>query len=638
MTRKEWREVSRQSLVFVLVVAAMVLLVGLVDRVQGLPFEGERTVIILGLWLLMFSMFLGLSPFALDSKQRGMEYLLTLPIPRRRLLLIKLLPRLAAIVLFYLLFIIVYRLMGGDAYGGGFVFFSLAYIALFLISFSLSVVHENFIVQSIGAGIALAGYLASCLFVVMLGFTWKFKVPAAWVGSGIWHDLSYDAPTLILSIAVFLVMTVPFVLSFFVAFKKFDLRPASAFNRRQLRIFIPLLLLAFAVSLGLTWLAQGRSPSWGSDIFVLKGQRLLKADFPGKLALVDAAGRRQVDTKGAVFWERLLLAEGERLYLSGYDTKDGARIIGCLNQADLSWKTLHRDLNRYFVIHSYMSVRYDGKDFVYLRRYPAEAERPGMDSDPRAGSGALQLVRVDPASGASRTITFRSPLFRRNNEHWFIGSDERSGLRFWLIAYQWRDLLRLWEDGRVENLGPSRGVPLYAGGLLFASGNRSLVVRRLLDADAGSETVKEFAGDFRLPGPFFRSLSLNEQTSEIYAERDKRIVRIDLARPGGVTVGDVGPCRGYIWMVPPGDSYYVEFETWPGGNTDKWKKLYRLQGGKMIFLKQFDFDDAGYGHITVDTYGIILRQSPIKNKKVMQTRIRAFAFPDLKELKFADLN
>ncbi len=51
-------------------------------------------------------------------------------------------------------------------------------------------------------------------------------------------------------------------------------------------------------------------------------------------------------------------------------------------------------------------------------------------------------------------------------------------------------------------------------------------------------------------------------------------------------------------MVPPGDFYYVEFETWPGRNTDKWKKLYRLQNGKMILLKQFDFDDDGYGQFS----------------------------------------
>ena len=142
---------------------------GLLAWRKSKPLEGEKLIIILGAWLLMFSMFLGLSPFAMDSKQKGMEYLLTLPYSRRRLLLIKLLPRLAAAVFFYLAFALLYGLIGNDAFGGGFTVFSLSYFALFFISFSLSVVHENFIVQSIWAGIAMCGYLALCLYVVLPG-------------------------------------------------------------------------------------------------------------------------------------------------------------------------------------------------------------------------------------------------------------------------------------------------------------------------------------------------------------------------------------------------------------------------------------------------------------------------------------
>ncbi len=261
MSRKEWREVAKQSLYFLLAATAMALLVAIAGRLQAESFSGEKAVIMLGLWLLVFSMFLGLSPFAMDSKQKGMEYLLTLPPSRRRLLFIKLLPRLAAVVLFYLAFVVLYVSLGDAAFGGGFAFFSLAYFALFFISFSLSVVHENFIVQFIWAGIALSGHLALCLSIVQLGFSWKFKIPASWIGTRIWHDLSYDVPTLIVAIVVFLLMAMPFIASFFLAFKKFDLKPARAFNRRHLLIFLPLLLLAFAASLVFTYLVQGSAVS-----------------------------------------------------------------------------------------------------------------------------------------------------------------------------------------------------------------------------------------------------------------------------------------------------------------------------------------------------------------------------------------
>lgn len=265
MSGKEWREVGRQSLYFLLAMAAMVLLLGGVDLLAGLlggaparPLEGEKLMIMLGLWLLVFSMFMGLSPFAMDSKQKGMEYLLTLPLSRRRLLGIKFLPRLATVVLGYLVFFYIYAQLGQAAFGGGFPFFSLTYFSLFLISFSLAVVDENFIVQSICAGLAMCGYLAACLFIVGLGFSLKFGMPVSWRGMGAWQELAFDPRTLVASVAVFLLLALPFILSLFLAFHRFDLKPARAFNRRQLRIFLPLILLAFGLSLGITVIVQSR--------------------------------------------------------------------------------------------------------------------------------------------------------------------------------------------------------------------------------------------------------------------------------------------------------------------------------------------------------------------------------------------
>jgi hypothetical protein len=639
MNRKEWREVGGQCLYFVLALAAMALLLegvdllmGVMGFVQSKPLEGEKLIIILGAWLLMFSMFLGLSPFAMDSKQKGMEYLLTLPYSRRRLLIIKLRPRLAAVVLFYLSFILLYVSAGNGAIAGGFTLFSLAYFALFFISFSLAVVDENFIVQSIWAGIALSVYIAICLYTISLGFSWKFGMPSSWVGSSLWHDLSFDSPTLMVSIAVFLIMAAPFIVSFFLAFKKFDLKPARAFNRRHLLTFVPLLLLAFAASLGITYLVQNSTAYDEADFHILRDRRLLKTSFAGKLTLYSETGRQRIKTRGLISWESLLLEQKERLFLSGYDSKDGTQFIGRLNLADLSWKILHRCPTRYFVVPGYQGFRYDGESFVYLRRSRAEAERPGLDIDPVVRSEEMELVRVDPASGKDRTIACKTPLFKRYYEPTFIGCDVLKGSRFWLVAHKWSHVLRLWEDGRVEDLGLSKGIPVYVGGLLFTRGDNSIKVLRLLAS--GSETVKEIGGDFKVNAFLLQSLAIGN-AREIYVERNKRIVRIDLAT---LAVDDVAPDRGHIWITSSGEFYYVEFETWPGKADDQWKKLYRLQGGKRVFLKQFDFHDDGYGHIFVDTFGVILRQVKMKNSTVSRTRTRAFAFPDLRELGFKGLN
>lgn len=626
MNRKEWREVGKQSLFFVLAMAGMFLLVGLVGLLDGKPLEGEKLIIIFGVWLLMFSMFLGLSPFAMDSKQRGLEYLLVLPYSRRRLLLIKFLPRLAAVVFFYIVFAILYGLLGDNAFAGGFTIFSLVYFSLFLISFSLSLAHENFIVQSLWAGIALCGYVAICLFICARGFAWKFGLPISWTAPGLWRDLAYDLPGLFTAIAVFLLMALPFVISVFLAFEKFDLKPARAFNRRQFKSFVPLLLLAFALSLGITWLAQHHSPAWAPDYFILGQQRLLRTDFPGRLTLFSAAGRLRVKTERPIDWGRPLLEQGERLYMSGLDFEDGSWIIGCLNWADRSWKIVHRISKPSVVANGHLGIRYDGANFVYLLSQPNLASSPRDHVEPAAAPLAMRLVRVDPASGRSRALGFQAPAAGRNNEPWLVGSDERDGRRFWLVALRGHNVIRLWADGRCDELGLAEGIPVYAGGHLLAVRSGSLAVTSLLES--GNETVREIPGRFRLGNPYFFS-QRGGQMSEVYAEREKRIVHIDLAT---LSISDVGPARGLLCMVPPGDFYFVEFASWPpGGTHDTWKKLYRLRGGTMTLLKKYAFENKGYGHLRVGRQGVLLTQHRIEKGKSVMTW-KAFAFPDLKEL------
>jgi hypothetical protein len=636
MNKKEWLEVAKQSLYFVLATAGMVLLFSLVNLLQGKPqFEGETILIILGFWLLMFSMFLGLSPFALDTNQKGMEYLLTLPFSRRRLLFIKLLPRLAAAILFYSVFFLLYNLMGNDAFGGYFAFFSLAYFALFFISFSFSSIHENFIVQSIWAGLALCGYLTLWSFILTLGFAWSNNFSlGSWWRFGHFGNSIYDSSSLIAAIAVFLLLLAPFVVSYFLAFKKFDRRPPRAFNRRQLLFFVPLLLLAMAVSLGVSYLVQKSSIFGDSDFYLTESGQLLKASWPGKLTVYDENGRKKIDTGKALYWDRVLLEKGKQLFLLGYDTEGGSYIIISLNMKDFSWKALHQVPDHYQASNSLYSFSYDGLSFINLQRSRAEADRPGMNSRLPLKSDVLELVMVDPLSGKSRAITYRSPLFKNYYEPRFFGCDKINGLRFWLISGKWGTIIRLWEDGRVEDLGLTKGFPAYCGGLLFSHGGSSLQVRRLLDK--GSEMVKEIDGKFSLILNFNHFFQVKKDIGEIYASRgkggDKRIVRLDLTT---LAVDDVGPDNGYMRFVAPGDFYFVEYRSWPvisSKPVEKWRKVYQLKDGQMIFLKQFDSRGSGPiygGYVEVQEHGIIFYD---------QDKPRVFAFPDLREMKFNKLN
>ncbi|MCX6557379.1 MAG: hypothetical protein NTW95_08135 [Candidatus Aminicenantes bacterium] len=637
MIKKEWLEVSKQSLYFVMAAAGMVLLTALLNWLQGKPqFQVETVIIILGFWLLMFSLFLGLSPFALDSNQQGMEYLLTLPFSRRRLLVIKLLPRLSAAVLFYAVFFLLYRLSGGDAFGGYFEFFSLVYFSLFFISFSLSNIHENFIVQFIWAGLALSGYLTLCSLILTQGFAWNnnFSLGSFWKFGHFGH-LIYDSSSLIAAIVVFLLLLAPFMASYFLTFKKFDLRPARNFNRRQLLFFVPLLLLATVFSLGVSYQLQKNSIFGHLNLFLMENGQLLKASWPGNLTVYDGNGSKKITTGKALYWDRVLLEKGQQLFLLGYDTEDGSYIIIRLDMKDFSWKTLHRVPDRYLASNNFYSFNYDGVSFVNLQRSQTEADRPGMDSRLPLKSDELELVRVDPFSGQSRTITYRSPIFKNYYDPRFFGCDKINGLRFWLISSpNWGTIIRLWEDGRIEDLGLTKGFPAYCSGLLFSQGSSSLQVRRLLAK--GSETVKEIDGEFSLILSFNHFFQVKKDIGEIYTDRGKgqrkRIVRLDLAT---LAVDDVGPDSGFMRFVAPGDFYFVEYRSWPvisSKPVEKWRKVYRLKDGQMIFLKQFDSRGSGRiygGYVEVQEHGIIFYD---------QDMPRVFAFPDLRELKFNKLN
>ncbi len=115
---------------------------------------------------------------------------------------------------------------------------------------------------------------------------------------------------------------------------------------------------------------------------------------------------------------------------------------------------------------------------------------------------------------------------------------------------------------------------------------------------------------------------------EIYGKRDKRIVRLDLDT---LTMDDVGPDRGQIYFIPPKEFFYSEHDAWLAEQRkpDKWRKIYRLQDGKMVFLKQLDFQGPSFGHVWIEKFGVTLRENG---------RTRLFAFPDLRELKFKKLN
>ncbi len=75
----------------------------------------------------------------------------------------------------------------------------------------------------------------------------------------------------------------------------------------------------------------------------------------------------------------------------------------------------------------------------------------------------------------------------------------------------------------------SKGIPVYAGGLLFTRGDHSLIVRRLLAMPAAKPSRRS-SGNFSTFNPYFDPVTGHRECQgNLYSSANKRIVRIDLA-------------------------------------------------------------------------------------------------------------
>ncbi|NOR54463.1 MAG: hypothetical protein GQ536_10325, partial [Candidatus Aminicenantes bacterium] len=245
MLKKEISEVLKQILFFLLVITVLPGFLRMTSIVSDLTyFEVFFAGFQVG--LLFWAMFMGISLFSADHGQKGMEYLLSLPYSRLQIFVFKILPRLVAVLIFFLVFLILYWSGGDDTAGFSLLSFSLIYFSLFLIALSLSASSENFIFLSVFSMFSLIMYLG--LLFLAYRVAWLLKdipyyeldILPFFAGA-----LDPDISGHILAAAFFLLL--PLVISFFLTFKKLDARPAKVFNKRHIIYLIPLFILGFII-------------------------------------------------------------------------------------------------------------------------------------------------------------------------------------------------------------------------------------------------------------------------------------------------------------------------------------------------------------------------------------------------------
>ena len=206
----------------------------------------------LELFLLLYASFAGWSMFERERQENAGEYMLSLPLSRSRLLLLKFLPRLLSVSLILLIYLRLHQSWQLPSFLSRFDF-SILYAGFFLLSIAFSISFKNFI----------SAFFTTCL--LSIGQVLLIKL----------LDNSREIGPIILQTNLAILV---YPLLFFVLFQRYDIRPVSTFNKK----FFPSLLAATGLIAGFIFF---QAPA------VWKNHNLTKTG----LILKNSCGRSEID-------------------------------------------------------------------------------------------------------------------------------------------------------------------------------------------------------------------------------------------------------------------------------------------------------------------------------------------------------
>ncbi len=609
MLKKEISDVLRHNFFFILLI---LLLPAFLVVTRILPDVSYFSVFfpIFQFLLFFWAFFMGTSLFSVEQGQRGLEYLLSLPLSRYKLIGLKILPRFIAILIFYLIFLILYLGEGHNNAALSLVAFTTIYFSFYLISLSFSASSDNFLVLFVVSLLSLFIFLALGYF--MFWLTIKLK--------GYIYYVVRISPFITGELESFIVMLIPFValcllfpllIAFVLSVKKFDIRPSRVFNTRFIKIFAPLFILGLLASF---LFANQIVYMGGSSYYLTRDYKLVEYNYYFGFRIYDGQKVHKIKVQ---YNHNYPFAEEENyIYGKSYNT------IFRINTSDYEIESLYKPpQGRYFTwtwkarqTIAFMEYKggYSGRQLVFLDTATKKVSRMPLDHKPLKGYYGLRL----------------------------IGADRLEGKGFWLL-YAWSHeksnwVFRLWEDGKIEHIKETQYFPLYVKPYLIThSEKRDILISE--DREGQFETIQKIPNSkgylfFGLGYyPWFRSEDFGDvPVKEIYGrkyrpreEREKGplYARLDLEI---FEIEELSDTKEWLYCFTP-DKCYFEDKDYDAGTF----AIYRFQDGQSTLIRSFriSFEKTFYPYKIFES-GIVLE----KGKKV-----RVYAFPDLEEIKFKKL-
>jgi hypothetical protein len=255
MLATETKRIFKDGAVIFIVLAAIVAGILFTDRDAYLAPALE-------IFLLLYASFTGWSLFERERQENAGEYMLSLPLSRSRLLLLKFLPRLLSVSLMLLIYLRLHQSWHLPSFLNPFDF-SVLFAGFFLLSIAFSISFKNFI----------TAFFTTCL--LLIGQILLIKLLDNFLFQ------RYDATREIgLSILQASLTVLIFPLFFFFLFQRYDIKPISYFNKK----FFPGLLILTLLIAGIIILTAPRD--W-NNLYLTPNGLILKNSCQRSEILVD---------------------------------------------------------------------------------------------------------------------------------------------------------------------------------------------------------------------------------------------------------------------------------------------------------------------------------------------------------------
>lgn len=638
MLKKESKEVTRQSLVFLVVIAVMSVIITLSTGAFGTAVKfGDMFFPVFQLGLLVFTVFMGISLFSADNRSGGLEYLFTLPYSRLQILKFKALPRLLAALGCFAIYAALLYMTGSAGTKGPDVLstgpFLLIFLSLFIIGLSMSAFFEN---------IVMSTTVTFLTFVLFFGAVHLIYPAAVYtkLGGEATRYLFYGLPSIFavhwhqsvpyLYFAIFALLG-GFLAAFIYAFKQFSLKSPKRFTKRYIKVLIPVVIAALGISL--VW-ATASVRSWRNYYYLTENDSLI--EWTESTARVysskGSAAPKTLETDDYFFLAGDLEQSG-KLYSKSFGTRYRSdRLV------EFDTKTWEEK-----VVYEPKSAARMGYYFWGYKDQVAFMELSKGKNRERIH----HLVLLNPATGNFKKILI--PEKRRTRATFIsirvFGAGETAGKRFWLVTRKYGrkgDMRLVWESGDVEDLGFSSFRPVFVNNMLIYGEDKFVTISKLND-DGSFEKVKQIPGlsNFKFPPPFYSKYP-GVKIKELYGGIVKnevtrewqKIYRLDMETLEITEVNTTGPLNGWLYYYQSGQTgswYFFGCKKNMAERINYLEELFRLEGGAMVSVKKFE----PFATWSDTTYFNIYKNGFVTKAK---GKVTVYKFPDLNTVTYKGLN